>query len=144
MQSMGGELSPPQNWEDDSVTRSVTLGVHSTSQVKFCLITIPLCRTCPATHVIFCKGTERMKAVCGAKMIKQISRTSFSSASKIVLRLLVILVKTNKRSPATLRLHQEALWVACIALRVTRFLSQRKFCHFKRSERNVHYNKWWF
>lgn len=85
-----------------------------------------------------------MKAVYSAKMIKQISRTSFSSASKIVLQLLVIPVKINKRTLAILRLYQEALWVVCIALKVTRFLFQRKFCHLKRSERNMHYNKWSF
>lgn len=39
------------------------------------------------THVILCKKTERMKAVYDAKMIKQTSRTCFSSASQIVLRL---------------------------------------------------------
>lgn len=85
-----------------------------------------------------------MSAVYGAKMIKQISRTSFSSASKIVLRLLVVLVKINKRTPAILRLYQEALWVVCIALRVIRFLFQRQFCHLKRSERNTRYDKWSF
>lgn len=72
--------------------------------MKFCLIKIPLCRTRPATHVLFCKRPERMKAVCGAKMIKHISRTSFSSTSKIVLGLLVIPGKINTGTPASLGL----------------------------------------
>lgn len=95
------------------VTHSVPLGVHQTSQVKFCLIKIPLCRTRPATHVLFCKRPERMKALCGAKMIKQISRTSFSSASKIVPGLLVIPGKINTGTPAILGLFERLCgWLA--------------------------------
>lgn len=125
------------------VTHSVPLGVNETSQVKLCLIKIPLCRTRPATHVLFCKRPERMKAACGAEMIKQISRTSFSSASKIVLGLLVILGKINTGTPAILGLLERLRGWLCIALRATRFLFQRTFCCFlkKRSARNRHYKQ---
>lgn len=116
------------------VTHSVPLGVNENSQVKLCLIKIPLCRTRPATHVLFCKRPERMKAACGAEMIKQISRTSFSSASKIVLGLLVILGKINTGTPAILGLLERLRGWLCISLRATRFLFQRTFCCFLKKE----------
>lgn len=84
-----------------------------------------------------------MKAACGAKMIKHISRTSFSSTSQIVLGLLVMLGKINTGTPARPGLSESSVGgLHCI--RVTRFPFLRAFCCLKRSETNRHYQQWSF